>query len=189
MNPSDIPKEHIKLVRNIAYLMKSRLPPSVEVDDLIQAGMIGLMDAMRLYDASHDRKFEVYAVQRIRGSILDELRRYDHLSRPHREQIEKGLTKDVRTVSFDEFCEEGGDLISYTDNPLERLIKKDLLNHAVDFLESLNDNQKQLMQMHYLDEMSLREISRSMGYSESWACLQRAAILKDLGETLHAHSI
>jgi RNA polymerase sigma factor for flagellar operon FliA len=187
LNSSDIPKEHVQLVKRVAYLMKSKLPPSVEVDDLIQAGMIGLLDAMRLYDASHDRKFEIYAVQRIRGSMLDELRRYDHLSRPHREQIEKGLAKDVKTVSFDEFYEEGGDLISQSDNPLDRLIKKDLLNHAVDFLEGLNDHQKQLMQMHYLDDVSLREISRSMGYSEAWACLQRGAILKGLSEALHGH--
>jgi len=66
--------EFTPLVKRIAYHMMTRLPASVQVDDLIQAGMIGLLDAINRYEGSYGRQFESYAAQRIRGSILDELR-------------------------------------------------------------------------------------------------------------------
>ncbi|GAB4303854.1 MAG: RNA polymerase sigma factor FliA [Thiohalomonadaceae bacterium] len=65
------------LVKRIAYHLIGRLPASVMVDDLIQAGMIGLLDAARHYDASQGASFETYASIRIRGAMLDELRRND----------------------------------------------------------------------------------------------------------------
>ena len=69
--------EHASLVKRIAYHLKARLPDSVQVDDLIQAGMIGLIEASRKYDASQGARFETYAGIRIRGSMLDELRKND----------------------------------------------------------------------------------------------------------------
>lgn len=68
---------HAGLVQRIAYHLSARLPPSVVVDDLVQAGMIGLLDAAQHYDASQGASFETYATIRIRGSMLDELRRND----------------------------------------------------------------------------------------------------------------
>jgi len=65
------------LVHRIAYHLSARLPASVLVDDLIQAGMIGLLDASQLYDPSQGAAFETYATIRIRGAMLDELRRND----------------------------------------------------------------------------------------------------------------
>lgn len=65
------------LVKRIAYHLMNRLPPSVQVDDLIQAGMIGLLEASRNYDATQGASFETYAGIRIRGSMLDEIRRSD----------------------------------------------------------------------------------------------------------------
>jgi len=69
--------QHAELVQKIAYHLSARLPPSVLVDDLIQAGLIGLMDAASHYDPSQGATFETYASIRIRGSMLDELRRND----------------------------------------------------------------------------------------------------------------
>jgi len=70
-------KQHASLVHRIAYHLSARLPASVMVDDLIQAGMLGLLDASGLYDPSQGASFETYATIRIRGSMLDELRRND----------------------------------------------------------------------------------------------------------------
>jgi len=64
--------EHMPLVRKLAHHMKAKLPPSVEVDDLIQAGMIGLLDAISRYEDTHGAQFETYAVLRVRGAMLDE---------------------------------------------------------------------------------------------------------------------
>ncbi len=74
---NDLVVEYAPLVKRIAYHIMSRLPPSVQVDDLIQAGMIGLLEASRNYDASQGARFETYAGIRIRGAMLDEIRRGD----------------------------------------------------------------------------------------------------------------
>lgn len=85
---------HLPLVKRIAYHMMSRLPASVEVDDLIQAGLIGLLDAIERFDDAQNANFETYASQRIRGAMLDELREADWASRHVRKaarDIEKAI--------------------------------------------------------------------------------------------------
>src|ERR1035437_2345899 len=82
-------EEHALLVKRLAHQMKAKLAPSVEVDDLIQAGMIGLLDAVNRYEETHGAQFETYAVQRIRGSMLDELRSSDWLPRSMRQNMRK----------------------------------------------------------------------------------------------------
>jgi RNA polymerase sigma factor FliA len=62
---------HSPLVKRIAHHLISRLPPSVQVDDLVQAGMIGLLEAARNYDPTQGASFETYAGIRIRGAMLD----------------------------------------------------------------------------------------------------------------------
>ncbi len=74
---SELVEQHATLVKRIAYHLIARLPHTVEVDDLIQAGMMGLLDASHHYNASHGASFETYAGIRIRGSMLDEIRRND----------------------------------------------------------------------------------------------------------------
>jgi RNA polymerase sigma factor for flagellar operon FliA len=77
-------KQYAPLVRRIAHQMIARLPANVELDDLIQAGMLGLMDAMQKYEEDQGTQFEVYAASRIRGAMLDELRAGDWLPRSAR---------------------------------------------------------------------------------------------------------
>ncbi|MGZ3182358.1 MAG: RNA polymerase sigma factor FliA [Telluria sp.] len=81
--------EHMPLVKRLAHHMKAKLPPSVEVDDLVQAGMIGLLDAINRYEEHHGAQFETYAVLRIRGAMLDELRNSDWLPRSMRQNMRK----------------------------------------------------------------------------------------------------
>ncbi|WP_426175882.1 RNA polymerase sigma factor FliA [Massilia sp. TWR1-2-2] len=81
--------DHMPLVKRLAHHMKAKLPPSVEVDDLIQAGMIGLLDAIGRYEETHGAQFETYAVLRIRGAMLDELRNSDWLPRSMRQNMRK----------------------------------------------------------------------------------------------------
>lgn len=72
---------HATLVKRIAHHLLGRLPQSVQLDDLIQAGMIGLLEAARNYDSSKGAAFETYAGIRIRGNMLDEVRRNDWVPR------------------------------------------------------------------------------------------------------------
>ncbi len=69
------------MVRRVAAQMIARLPANVELDDLIQAGMIGLFDALSRYQADQGAQFETFAMQRVRGAMLDELRGADWLPR------------------------------------------------------------------------------------------------------------
>jgi RNA polymerase sigma factor for flagellar operon FliA len=70
-------ERHAGLVKRIAYHLAGRLPPNVEVDDLIQAGMIGLLEASAHYSADRGASFETYAGIRIRGAMIDTLRKLD----------------------------------------------------------------------------------------------------------------
>ncbi len=75
---------HAPLVRRLAHQMIARLPANVELDDMVQAGMMGLMDAIGRYEEAQGTQFEVYAASRIRGAMLDELRANDWLPRSAR---------------------------------------------------------------------------------------------------------
>ncbi|MDF3035015.1 MAG: polymerase sigma factor FliA [Paucimonas sp.] len=86
---NELLEQHAPLVKKLAHQLKAKLPPSVEVDDLIQAGMIGLLDAIGRYEDNHGAQFETYAVQRIRGAMLDELRSSDWLPRSIRQNMRK----------------------------------------------------------------------------------------------------
>jgi RNA polymerase sigma factor FliA len=70
-------ESHAPMVKRIAHHLIARLPASVQVDDLIQAGLIGLLDAGKHYDASQGAQFDTYATIRVRGAMLDEVRRSD----------------------------------------------------------------------------------------------------------------
>ncbi|SDI12018.1 RNA polymerase sigma factor FliA [Nitrosomonas sp. Nm132] len=149
--------EFTPLVKRIARHMMVKLPASVEVDDLIQAGMIGLLDAISRYEGSYGRQFESYAVQRIRGSILDELRESDWLPRSLRKKMrqievamrvleqrlgcppsEQELATELN-ITLDEYHEamqevRGGQLIYYED------FQEEGEDHFLDRLNSESDN-------------------------------------------------
>jgi RNA polymerase sigma factor for flagellar operon FliA len=109
---NDLVESHATLVKRIAYHLMSRLPASVQVDDLIQAGMIGLIDASRKFDPDQGASFETYAGIRIRGAMLDEIRRTDWTPRSvHRKarevaeavrKIENEKGRDARDVEVAE---------------------------------------------------------------------------------------
>ena len=89
-------RQYQPLVRRLAHHMMAKLPPSVEVDDLIQVGLIGLSEALSRFEASQGIQFETFATQRIRGAMLDELRENDWMSRGSRKSqkdIEQAMRK------------------------------------------------------------------------------------------------
>ena len=86
LDNSTLIKQYSPLVRRLAHQMIAKLPANVEVDDLIQVGLIGLTDALSRSDAEQGVQFETFATQRIRGAMLDELRGGDWMSRGTRRQ-------------------------------------------------------------------------------------------------------
>ncbi|MCG9649467.1 RNA polymerase sigma factor FliA [Vibrio brasiliensis] len=84
------------LVKRIAHHLLGRLPPSVQVEDLIQAGMIGLLEAQKNYDGSKGASFETYAGIRIRGAMLDDIRRGDWVPRSvhkHNREVSQAISE------------------------------------------------------------------------------------------------
>ncbi|MCG9697135.1 RNA polymerase sigma factor FliA [Shewanella sp. Isolate11] len=120
-NKTSIVEQYAPLVKRIAHHLLARLPASVQLDDLIQAGMMGLLEASSKFDGSKGAKFETFAGIRIRGSMLDEIRRGDWVPRSvHRNQrrvaqvideLEQELGRDAKdheiaerlAVSLDEY--------------------------------------------------------------------------------------
>jgi len=93
--------KYAPLVKRIAYHLKARLPATVIVDDLLQAGMIGLLEASRKYDANQGASFETYAGIRIRGSMLDELRRNDWAPKSVHRKV-RDITQAIRNIEHRE---------------------------------------------------------------------------------------
>jgi RNA polymerase sigma factor FliA len=93
----DIVARHTDLVARIAHHLAARLPSSVDVHDLQQAGMVGLIEASRSFDSSQGASFETYASIRIRGSMLDELRRGDWVPRSVHRKL-RAATAATRAV-------------------------------------------------------------------------------------------
>ncbi|MFV1873244.1 MAG: RNA polymerase sigma factor FliA [Oleiphilus sp.] len=93
----ELVRDHAPLVKRIAHHLLARLPASVQVDDLIQAGMIGLLEASRKYEASKGASFETYAGIRIRGSMMDEIRKGDWVPRSvHRNA--RRIAEAIKTI-------------------------------------------------------------------------------------------
>lgn len=108
-------EQYLPLVKRIAYHLKGRLPDSVFVEDLIQSGVVGLIEAMQKFNANQGASFETYAGIRIRGSMLDEIRKGDwtprsvyRKSRAVSEAINQVESKVGREARDEEISEEMG---------------------------------------------------------------------------------
>ncbi len=108
-------EKYLPLVRYNAERIYARLPDEVDIEDLMSAGLFGLMDAIDAFDLERKVKFETYCAPRIRGAILDELRSMDWVPRlvRHRsakvEQARSGLEKELgRTPTYDEIADRLG---------------------------------------------------------------------------------
>jgi len=89
LNKDQLVQRFAPLVKRIAYHLMARLPSSVQVDDLVQNGMMGLLDAISRFEAGMGAQFETYAAQRVRGAMLDGLRENDWLPRSLRRDFRR----------------------------------------------------------------------------------------------------
>jgi len=199
-------QSHATLVKRIAHYIMSRLPPSVQLDDLVQAGLIGLMEAFRSYDPEQGASFETYATIRIRGAMLDELRRSDwgprSLSRRARRlseaagaiENEKGRAATSREIaarlslSLDEYHQwileannhnffsldglddfdapgDRGSDTTYVHVEQDRC--RDFLAEAIG---RLSEREQMVLSLYYDKDMTLKEIGKVLGVSESRVC-------------------
>lgn len=133
-------KQYQPLVRRLAHHMMAKLPANVQVDDLIQVGLIGLSEALTRYEAAQGVQFETFATQRIRGAMLDELRGNDWMSRGSRKS-QKDIEQALRRLEH-----------KLGRTPLESEIAADLGLSLVDYQTLLGKVRG--TQLVYLEDMS-----------------------------------
>ncbi|EGA5182690.1 TPA: RNA polymerase sigma factor FliA [Salmonella enterica subsp. enterica serovar Typhimurium] len=191
MDKHSLWQRYVPLVRHEALRLQVRLPASVELDDLLQAGGIGLLNAVDRYDALQGTAFTTYAVQRIRGAMLDELRSRDWVPRSVRRNATEtevaerlGIpvaeyrqmlldTNNSQLFSYDEWREEHGDSIELVteehqqENPLHQLLEGDLRQRVMDAIESLPEREQLVLTLYYQEELNLKEIGAVLEVGES----------------------
>jgi RNA polymerase sigma factor FliA len=219
---------YLPLVRVTAERMHGKLPSHVEVDELIQAGVFGLMDAIDGFDTERGVKFEVYAKQRIAGAILDDLRNQDfapRLVRTHSHRMDRACKdfeaetgkvpeaadiaaklgidmeeydrwmrelNQANIVSLDrasnDYDSDGKELrqvdtIADQDAvaPTNNLEKRELVELAT---RGLSRNEKLIVILYYLEELTMKEIGLVLDLSESRVCQIHHRIIYRLKETL-----
>ena len=140
------------MVKKLAYQLKAKLPPNVEVDDLIQSGTMGLLDAMSRYEEMESAQFETYAVQRIRGAMLDELRNNDWMPRGVRQKmrkIEQTITRLQQNLARPP---TEGEIAAHLNLPLQEYqqILGDSAGHQLVYFEDFHDDAEGASD-HFLD--------------------------------------
>ena len=202
MDRDQMVEQHVGLVKRIAYHLLGRLPADVQVDDLIQAGVVGLLEAARAYDASQGASFETYAGIRIRGAMLDEVRRYDWTPRSvHRnarrvsEAVHTVESREGRAALPQEVADEMGiDLETYqqicSDSVCTRVLSFDdlaepdeqgesrLPGHEPDPLQSLQDTRFREDLAGEIDRLPEREkLVMALYYDEELNLREIGAVL------------
>ncbi|MDT8370540.1 MAG: RNA polymerase sigma factor FliA [Gammaproteobacteria bacterium] len=139
---SDLVLQHAGLVKRIGYHLIARLPHTVDVEDLIQAGMIGLLDSAQYYDAEQGASFETYAGIRIRGAMLDEIRRNDWAPRSvHKKarDISKAMQEIEQEKGRNAHDNEIASALNISVEEYHQLLF-DASGHHLFSLDDLNDN-------------------------------------------------
>jgi RNA polymerase sigma factor for flagellar operon FliA len=135
-------RQYQPLVRKLAHHMMAKLPANVQVDDLIQVGLIGLSEALTRFEASQGVQFETFATQRIRGAMLDELRENDWVSRSTRKSqkdIEEALRKLEHRLGRSPLESEIAAELNMTLSEYQGLLSKVRGTQLV-YLEDMNHN-------------------------------------------------
>jgi len=209
-------REHAPLVRRLALQQLAKVSANVELDDLIQVGMIGLYDALQRWQDTGQAQFETYATTRIRGAMLDEIRRGDHVPREVRKQLRHAELTGQRIThelgrratdseaaealgmpldEYQQLISQGGGTVSLEDhdmadesaNPQNRLQSYRLHKALVDALESLPARDRFAMSMYYEHDMRLREIAVVLGITEGRVSQLLRDISMRLREQLNEH--
>jgi RNA polymerase sigma factor for flagellar operon FliA len=153
------------LVKRIAYHLMAKLPASVQVDDLVQNGMIGLLDALGRFEEGLGAQFETYAVQRVRGAMLDGLRENDWLPRGIRKEMRR-VESALQKLGHEQGRQPSeGELAAALDMSLADYQKllQEARGHQIIYLEDLSGEDEDYLEHHStgisLDPLAMLEES------------------------------
>ncbi len=211
---AELVKLHAALIDRAARRLAMRTGGAVAADDLWSAGALGLVDAARRFDPARDVRFETFAEHRIKGAMLDELRRMDHLPRRLRdraEEVERARHKLAQTVqrepSAEEVAESMGATLEEVENVMgavmphvellegltspeapadERLERGELARKLAAAVGELPQRTQVLLSLHYVEGLTYREIAKMLEVSEPRICQLHAEALERLRGMLAA---
>ena len=166
------------LVKRMAHHLLARLPASVEADDMIQAGMIGLMDAVARFEDGQGAYFEAYAMQRIRGATLEQeiAGELGIALGVYQEMLQDTRGAQLLYAEDMDDAGEGGNsffdrhCIDAAGDPLAQLQDASFRQALVEAIEALPERESLLMGLYYEQEMNFREIATVLGVTESRIC-------------------
>src|SRR6267378_1818388 len=172
-------QRYIHLVRYMAGRLGRTLPPSVEYDDLVSTGVVGFLGALDTFDPRHGTDFSVYALTRIRGSMVDFVREIDPVGR---------MTLSLEWVESE--GDDDGEPVTRawipdpaTKDPLASLMDKDSVGRLAALVGALPPAHQLVLHLHYVEELNFRAIAMVMDISESRATqLHTAAVLALRGQ-------
>jgi RNA polymerase sigma factor for flagellar operon FliA len=183
-------QEFMPLVRQVVARFVRKLPPNVLREDLMAAGMFGLADALRRSGSDRGPTFEAYARIRIRGTILDELRTQDWLTRRARKRITGPVVEGQPYLSsiipMEDLSEahRGRLYDSKAPSPLDTAqvnLERDALIKAV---EQLRERERLIVTLHYFHGVQLKDIATELGISLPRASQIHARAVEKLRKTL-----
>lgn len=185
-------ERYAPLATSVARRMRVPTGAVTGRDDIESAAIVGLIDAVDRYDPDRGIPFEGYAGLRIRGAVLDELRRVDERTRDERrkaraniDDVEPGIGAFASTISLDMLLETGDRDWAAEDEP-DRYEHQDLRMRVESALDCLPPRQRELLARYYGDSLTLRESAMRMGISEARACQLHGRAILNLRRELAA---
>lgn len=140
--------EHVELVKRIAHHMAARLPATVDINDLMQSGMVGLLEAAGNFDASRGASFETYAGIRIRGAMLDDLRKHDWTPRSVHHKYRR-VTEAINSIESETgrsaTAEEVAAYVGISINEYHKILADSASSRLFSFEETLEEPTYQRM--------------------------------------------
>jgi RNA polymerase sigma factor FliA len=140
--------KHGELVKRIAYHVVSRLPSHIEVDDLIQAGMIGLLNAAQNYTPTKGANFETYAGIRIRGAMLDEARKSNWTPRStfrHAKQVSQAMREIENRTGRDARGQEIAEILGVSIEEYHRMVESAASSRLLSYEQLADDPERASM--------------------------------------------
>ncbi len=153
---------YLPLVRRVVRQLARRLPSNVQRDDLLAAGVFGLVDSLRRNGGDGGAAFEWYARTRIRGAIFDELRAQDWLSR--RARAAAGVPACF--VSFEDVANDDEAGLAASDDPSEAFEWRSLCRALGRALTQLPERERNVVARYYFEGAKLKDIGAELGVSE-----------------------
>jgi RNA polymerase sigma factor for flagellar operon FliA len=188
-------KSYLPLVNQVVSQIARRLPANVLRDDLLAAGVFGLVDSLRRNGGDGGEAFEWYARTRIRGAVVDELRAQDWLTRRARAAVsraaseEEDTTRPAALVSLHDLSpsEESAHLVAMDDDPAVVFEAKDEYRALGLAMEKLPERERQILWMHYFDGVKFKDIGAHLKVSEPRISQLHARAIERLRGFIHMY--